>query len=140
VIVIETTLLCLILIAACVVPVWVYRRLIAQVRNEVSQLTSRIDKNLGASVKLLEVRDYYEQTSRDLKKMLDAAYKEGNRFQQDQIRKMLARLDTLKVRALDKTVGILESETGQPPRKRRRRSRRSRRTPPKAPPTPNSSA
>ena len=132
-------LLCLILIAACVVPIWVYRRLIAQVRSEVSELTSRIDKNLGASVKLLEVRDYYEQTSRELKKMLDAAYKEGNRFRQDQIRKMLARLDTLKVRALDKTVGILESETGQPPRKRRRRSRsRSRRTPPKTPPTPNS--
>ena len=122
-------LLCLILVAACVGPILVYRRLNQRVQNEISQLTRRVDKSLAAGVKLLEVRNYYEQTSAELKKMLDEAYKEGNRFRQDQIRKMIERLDTLRTRTLDKTVSMLDSRSGQSPRKRRRRSRRPRRKP-----------
>jgi hypothetical protein len=41
--------------------------------------------------------------------MLDEAYKEGNRFRQDQIRRLIERLDTLKVRTLDKSVRVLEA-------------------------------
>jgi len=130
---IDICLLCLILVAACVGPILVYRRLNKRVQDEIAQLTRRVDKSLAAGVKLLEVRNYYEQTSAELKKMLDEAYKEGNRFRQDQIRKMIERLDALRTRTLDKTVSMLDSRSGQSPRKRRRRSRRPRRKP--KPPT-----
>jgi hypothetical protein len=42
--------------------------------------------------------------------MLDEAYKEGNRFRQDHIRKLIERLEQLKARTLDKTVRILEPQ------------------------------
>ena len=127
--ILDIFLLCLILVAACVGPILVYRRLAKRVQNELAQLTRRVDKSLAAGAKLLEVRNYYEQTSAELKKMLDEAYKEGNRFRQDQLRKMIERLDTLRTRTLDKTVSMLDFRSGQSPRKRRRRSRRPRRKP-----------
>lgn len=124
--VIQTALLALLLVAVAATPVVLYRRLLRTVRTEVSRLISRMDQNLSAGVKLLEVRDYYQQTSAELKKMLDEAYREGNRFRQDQIRKLQDRLDALKVRALDKTVSILDAGEAQGPRKKRRRRPRRR--------------
>ena len=125
IVIVQTVLLFLVLIAAVSIPIFVYERLLKKLRSEISQLTKRMDQNLGASIKLLEVRDYYQQTSAALKKLLDEAYKDGNRFRQDEIKKLLERLDTLKVRALDKTISILGAEKAQSS-KRRRRSRRPR--------------
>jgi len=130
--VVQIVLLCLILVAACVTPILVYYRLIRKVRREVAQLLSRLDKHLAAGARLVEVQNYCQQTSGELKKMLDEAYKEGNRFRQQQIRKLMERLDTLKVRALDRAVNVLEPGSSRPPRKRRRRSR-SRRKPGSSP-------
>ena len=123
----EIVLLCLILATAVIVPIIITRRATAKVRSEVSKLISHIDKNIGASIKLLEVRDYYETTTAELKKMLDEAYKEGNRPRQEAIRKMIQRLDTLKARALDKTVKVLNGDGTSASRKRRRNTRRPRR-------------
>ena len=113
------------LLAAVVLPIAVHFRTLKKVKQETNQLISNLDKNLAATVKLLEVRSYYEETSATLKKMLDDAYKDGNRFRQDQIRQLINRLETLKVRALDKQVGILAAG-GQAPSGKRRRSHRSR--------------
>ena len=121
-----TALMALTLLAAVGVPLILYRRLLKKQQSETSQFISRIDKHLAATVKLLEVRDYYEETSKALQKMLQEAYKEGNRFRQDQLRKLLERLEALKVRALDKQVRILEGG-GSQPTKKRRRSRKPRR-------------
>ncbi len=109
------------LIAAVAVPIILYQRLLNRVRSETSQLISRLDKNLAASVKLIEVRDYYDETSAALKEMLDQAYKEGNRQRQDDIRKLVNRLETLKIRAVDKQVSILTPDGGNSRRKKRRR-------------------
>ena len=125
----EIVLLCLILAAAVIVPIVIARRTTAKMRSEVSQLISRIDKSLGAAIKLLEVRDYYDTTATELKKLLDEAYKDGNRQRQEAIRKMIQRLDTLKARALDKTVRILDGDAKTASRKRRRNTRRPRRNP-----------
>ena len=114
----------LVLIAAVTGPLLVYVRLRAQQRSEAERLISRMEQNLGTSVKLLEVRNYHDQTAAELKKMLDEAYREGNRFRQDQLRRMMERLEALKVRTLDRTVKILEPEMGQPPRRRHRRGGR----------------
>ena len=95
-----------------------------------SQVVSRLDQNLAATVKLLEVRDYYQETSTQLKKMLEEAYKDGNRFRQDQIRGLMARLDTLKARTVDRTVRILDPGAERHTSKRHRRSRRPRRRKP----------
>jgi len=127
--IVQTVGIALTLIAAVLVPLAIHRLLLKRVRDEVSQLTRRLDQNLAAGVKLLEVRDYYQQTSAELKKMLDEAYKEGNRFRQDQIRKLMQRLDALKTRALDKTVSILNPQEGPSKRKRRRRPRGRRQRP-----------
>jgi hypothetical protein len=111
------------LLAAVVLPIAVHLRTLKKVKQETSQLISNLDKNLAATVKLLEVRSYYDETSATLKKMLDVAYKDGNRFRQDQIRQLINRLETLKVRALDKQVGILKAGGPSPSRKRRRKPR-----------------
>jgi len=126
-------LLCLILVVSCIAPIVFYRRLTARFRREVSQFVSRLDKNLGAAAKLLEVRDYYQKMSAELKRMLDEAYKEGDRVRQDRLRKLIERLETLKARTLDKTVSILNSSEGRVIRKRRRRSRPRRKPKPKPP-------
>jgi len=119
-------LLVLTLATAIVVPLLLYRRLLKVQQAERSQIISSLDRHLGAVVKLLEVRDYYEETSKALGKMLDEAYKEGNRFRQDQIRKLVNRLEAMKVRTFDKQVRILDS-TPRPAKKRRRhKSRRSK--------------
>jgi len=131
---VETTLLgvliavaSLTLIAAVVTPLFVYRQIVRQYQAQTAQLISNLDRNLGAATKLLEVRDYYEESAAALEKMLQEAYKEGNRFRQEQIRQLLDRLKTMKVRALDKQVRILESESDRTTKKRRRRRRRPRR-------------
>lgn len=130
-------LLALTLVAAVGAPFFLFRRLLHKQKAETSQMSSLLDRHLGAAVKLLEVRDYYEETSRALKKMLDEAYKEGNRFRQDEIRKLIERLEAMKIRALDKQVRILDA-TGTPaPRKRRRRPRKRKDTPPGNPSNPN---
>ena len=118
------------LIAAVGAPVLVYRRLRKVQQAEIEKLHKRLEENMGAAVKLLEVRSYYDEASATLKKMLQDAYKEGNRFRQDQIRKLIDRLNALKVRTVDKTVRILDPTTAPAPRKRRRRSRRPRRQSP----------
>ena len=105
----------------------ILERRLDKVHADFSQVMNRLDRNLAATVKLLEVRDYYQETSTQLKKMLEEAYKDGNRFRQDQIRSLMARLDTLKARTVDKTVRILDSEAERRTSKRRRRSRRPRR-------------
>lgn len=115
------------LTAGIVGPILLYGHLQKHRQAETEKLRNAIDTNLAAGVKLLEVRNYYDETSAALKKMLQEAYKEGNRFRQDQIRKLVDRLDALKARALDKTVRILDSGTPPPSRKRRHRSRRPRR-------------
>ena len=117
-------LLALTLVAAVGTPWFLFRHLLSKQKAETSQMSSLLDRHLGATVKLLEVRDYYEETSRALKKMLDEAYKEGNRFRQDQIRKLVDRLDAMKIRALDKQVRILDASSTQAPKKRRRRPRK----------------
>ena len=120
------TLIALTLLTAIILPIALYLRLLQAVKNEKTQLISNIDKHLGATVKLIEVRNYYAETSAALKTMLDAAYKEGNRLRQDDIRKLINRLEALKVRTVDKQVRLLESG-GQPTARKRRRSRKPRR-------------
>ena len=89
-----------------------------------------MEQSLGASVKLLEVRNYYDQISAEYRKMLDEAYREGNRFRQDHVRRLIERLEQLKARTLDRTVRILESEETQPFQRRRRRHGRRHFQPP----------
>jgi len=127
---IATLIILVLTLAAAVTTLVLFLRQRKLHRAESRQLISQLDQGLAASVKLLEVRNYYHDASAALQKMLKAAYKEGNRFRQDEIRKLVDRLETLKVRVLDKSVRILEP--GDTPRpKRRRRSRRPRkRTPP----------
>ena len=124
--VVQIVLLVLVLFSSVLFPLLIYIRVTKSLRGEVSRMTGRLDQNLGAGAKLLEVRDCYQQTSAALKKMLDEAYKEGNRSRQDEIRRLLDRLDTMKVRALDKSVAILDSKDPTASRSRRRRSRRPR--------------
>ena len=92
-------LVCLTLLAAVAVPWFLHLRAQARLREQTDRLLSRLDQNLGAATKLLEVRAYYEETAAAYKRMLDEAYKEGNRFRQDQMRKLMERLETLKARA-----------------------------------------
>ena len=121
----QIVLLVLVLVSSVLFPLLIYIRVTKSLRGEVSRMTGRLDRDLGAGAKLLEVRDYYQQASSALKKMLDDAYKEGNRSRQEEIRRLLDRLETLKVRALDKSVAILDSKNGAS-RSRQRRSRRPR--------------
>lgn len=101
-------------VAAVVLPLVIYVRLRKQMQADAAQMLTRLDENLGASVKMLEVRNYYGHMSGEYKKMLDEAYKEGNRFRQDHIRKLIERLDQLKARTFDKTVRILEQQQQEP--------------------------
>lgn len=114
-------------VTALVLPLVVYLRLRKQMEADAAQMLARLDENLGASVKMLEVRNYYGQMSGEFKKMLDEAYKDGNRFRQDHIRKLIERLDQLKARTFDKTVRILEQQQQQDPHGGRRRHRGGRR-------------
>ncbi len=123
----QVVVLLLILLASVAVPIVIHLRTRARQREETARLVRRIEQSLGGTVMLLEVRDYYEQTSAALKNMLQEAYREGNRFRQDQIRKLIERLDTLKARALDKTMRVLGAEGRPNSRRRRRRGGRSRR-------------
>jgi len=135
-------LLVLILAAAVGAPIFVYFRIQARQRAESERLMARIEQALGSSVKLLEVRNYYDQMAAEYKKMLDEAYKEGNRFRQDHIRRLVERLNQLKARTLDRTVRILEPQDG-PQQVRRRRHRGGRRFRPptgQAPPSPGPQA
>ena len=128
----DSVLLILILItllAVVGVPILVYRRLRDENKALTDRLLARMEQNMDASVKLLEVRSYYEEMSGQLRKMLDEAYREGNRFRQDHIRRLQERLEQLKARTLDRTVRMLESEPARPPRKRRRRGGRRRHGP-----------
>lgn len=123
---VQLALLVLVFASSIAVPLVVYRGLMKKVRDQVSQMTIRLDQDLGAGAKLIEVRDYYQQASASLKKMLDDAYKEGNRQRQDELKRLLERLEAMKTRALDKSVSILGPDQAAAPRKRRRRSRRPR--------------
>jgi hypothetical protein len=139
---VQTALLALIVAALVVAPVIVYLRLRAQQRAETERVIARMEETLGASVKLLEVRTYYDQISAEYRKMLDEAYREGNRFRQDHIRRLIERLEQLKARTLDRTVRMLDQPQGQPRPFRRRHRRGGRRhhppagPPPSAPPAP----
>jgi len=117
----EKILLALALVSSVAMPIVIYRLLLARARAEIARVTGLLDQNLGMGARLLEVRDYYQQTQAALRKLLDEAYKEGNRHRQDELRRMLDRLETMKVRALDKTVNILSGESPQNTFKRRRR-------------------
>jgi hypothetical protein len=86
-----------------------------------------MEEALGSSVKLLEVRTYYDQMSAEYKKMLDEAFREGNRFRQDHIRRLLERLEQLKARTLDRTVRMLDQPEGQKRELHRRHHRGGRR-------------
>ncbi len=110
--IVHTVLLALILVAAVGAPVIVYLRLRAQQRAETERLIARMEEALGSSVKLLEVRTYYDQISAEYKKMLDEAFREGNRFRQDHVRRLIERLEQLKARTLDRTVRMLDQPEG----------------------------
>jgi hypothetical protein len=112
------------LAVSVVVPLILFRKMNRKAREETSQLISRLDQHMGAAVKLIEVRDFYAETSRKYREMLEEAFKEGNRFRQDDIRQLQERLDTLKARTLDKQVRILSRDGGTSHRGRRRSSRR----------------
>ncbi|GEM_PF-2329197 len=96
-------------------------KLRAAQKMETERLMAKMEESLGASVKLLEVRNYYEQMSGELKKMLDEAFKEGNRFRQDHLRRLIERLEQLKARTLDRTTRLLENEDAGHNQQRRRR-------------------
>ena len=138
----HTVLLVLILAASVVAPVIVYLRLRAYQRAETERFIARMEQTLGASVKLLEVRTYYDQMSAEYKKMLDEAFREGNRFRQDHIRRLIERLEQLKARTLDRTVRMLDQPEGQKRQFHRRHHRGGRRhrpptgQPPNAPSAP----
>ena len=91
-----------------------YYRLRAEQRAETERFIARMEQALGSSVKLLEVRTYYDQMSAEYKKMLDEAFREGNRFRQDHVRRLIERLEQLKARTLDRTVRMLDQPEGQP--------------------------
>lgn len=124
---VQIVLLVLILAASVVAPVIVYLRLRALQRAETERVIARMEQTLGASVKLLEVRTYYDQMSAEYKKMLDEAFREGNRFRQDHIRKLIERLEQLKARTLDRTVRMLDQPEGQKREFHRRHHRGGRR-------------
>ena len=107
-------------VAAVALPLAVYVRLRRQMQADAAQMLARLDENLGASVKMLEVRNFYGQMSGEYKKMLDEAYKDGNRFRQDHVRRLIERLDQLKARTFDKTVRLLEQPQEAPGSQRRR--------------------
>ena len=118
---VQMGLVALTLIAAVVAPVIAVLRLRAAQKAETERLMAKMEESLGASVKLLEVRNYYEQMSGELKRMLDEALKEGNRFRQDHLRRMIERLEQLKARTLDRTTRLLEAENSERPSRNRRR-------------------
>lgn len=120
---VQLILLVLVLFAALGMPLLVYVQLYKRQREQSEKFIARMEESLGASVKLLEVRNYYEQMAGEFKKMLDEAYKEGNRFRQDHLRRLVERLEQLKARTLDRTTKLLEPEGGRPPRRRNRRRR-----------------
>jgi hypothetical protein len=131
----QTILLALILAASVVAPVIVYLRLRARQRAETERVIAHMEETLGASVKLLEVRTYYDQISAEYRRMLEEAYREGNRFRQDHIRRLIERLEQLKARTLDRTVRMLDQPEGPPRPFRRRHHRGGRRhRPPGTPP------
>ncbi len=125
--IVHTVLLALILVAAVGAPVIVYLRLRAQQRAETERLIARLEEALGSSVKLLEVRTYYDQISAEYKKMLDEAFREGNRFRQDHVRRLIERLEQLKARTLDRTVRMLDQPEGAKREFHRRHHRGGRR-------------
>ncbi len=129
---VQTVLLVLILAASVVAPVLVYLRLRAHQRAETERFIARMEEALGASVKLLEVRTYYDQMSGEFKKMLDEAFREGNRFRQDHIRRLIERLEQLKARTLDRTVRMLDQPEAQKRDFHRRHHRGGRRHHPPA--------
>ena len=135
--IVQVVLLALILAASVVAPIVVYLRLRSQQHAETERLIARMEEALGSSVKLLEVRTYYEQMSAEYKKMLDEAFKEGNRFQQDHIRRLIERLEQLKARTLDRTVRMLDQPEGQPRQFHRRHHRGGHRRRPPAGQQPN---
>ncbi|MGO8704162.1 MAG: hypothetical protein ACLQVA_10100 [Candidatus Brocadiia bacterium] len=136
---VHTVLLALILVASVVAPMIVYLRLRAQQRAETERLIARMEEALGSSVKLLEVRTYYDQISAEYKKMLDEAFREGNRFRQDHVRRLIERLEQLKARTLDRTVRMLDQPEGEGPKRdfHRRHHRGGRRHRPPAGQPPN---
>jgi hypothetical protein len=135
--IVHTVLLALILVASVVAPVIVYLRLRAQQQAETERFIARMEQALGSSVKLLEVRTYYDQISAEYRKMLDEAYREGNRFRQDHVRRLIERLEQLKARTLDRTVRMLDQPEGPKREFHRRRHRGGRRHRPPAGPPPN---
>jgi hypothetical protein len=124
---VHTVLLVLILAASVVAPLLVYLRLRAQQQAETERFIARMEQALGSSVKLLEVRTYYDQMSAEYRKMLDEAFREGNRFRQDHVRRLIERLEQLKARTLDRTVRMLDQPEGQKREFHRRRHRGGRR-------------
>ena len=134
---VHTVLLVLILVASVVAPVIVYLRLRAQQRAETERFIARMEEALGSSVKLLEVRTYYDQISAEYKKMLDDAFREGNRFRQDHVRRLVERLEQLKARTLDRTVRMLDQPEGPKRDFHRRHHRGGRRHRPPAGQQPN---
>jgi len=103
-----------------------YRCAMKNLRAEIAALAQKTSESLDAGVKLLEVREFYQETSAEYQRMLNEAHRDGDRQRQDRMRRLIERLNTLKARALDRTTRLLEKEGEAPPRRRRRRPRRSR--------------
>ena len=95
-------------VAAIAAPIVLYVVLMRRVRMDVSRLISHLDQTLASSLKLVEVRDFYAEVSGELRKMLDEAFRDGNKPRQMQLRKLSDRLDALKARTLDNAVRLLE--------------------------------
>jgi hypothetical protein len=111
--IVQTVLLALIFLVSVAAPIIVYWRLRAQQQADTERFIARMEQSLGSSVKFLEVRTYYDQMSAEYKKMLDEAFREGNRFRQDHVRRLIERLEQLKARTLDRTVRMLDEPEGQ---------------------------
>ena len=109
--------------ASLVVQLILYRLLKAGMKAEAERLAGRVDEGLGAGAKFLEVQNYYEDTSREIRRLIGEGTKEGNRQRVDQFRRMRDRLEALRSRVVDKTVNLINGEK-PPPKKRRRRRRR----------------
>ena len=114
--------------AGIVLIVLLHRNAMKSLHAKLDAVTTKVGESLDAGVKLLEVKNFYEETHADYQRMLNQAHRDADRSTQDRIRRLIDRLNTLKARTLDSTSQLLSPEGSKPRRKRRRRPRRSSRS------------
>jgi hypothetical protein len=109
-----------------IVVVVLYRCGARRLEDEVSALAEKVGESIEAGVKILAVRQFYEETYAEYQRMLNEAHRDGDRRQQDRLRRLIETLATLKARVVDRTSRLLEDD-GERTIHRRRRRRRPRR-------------